>query len=1354
MDRWLRGRWLAVLAALAGAVCGAGTARGQEALVVTTAELPMGEAGAAYSAQLEATGGTPPYSWRVLADGEYTMSTVYEGTYEETGTFVGEGEGGEPYSGMWTWWEWGEDTQPKEVELPFGFPFYGKVHTSVVADYHGVLLFGNETAWSAYDGDSFGVVPMISVGWNRWDSSAACGAEGLWVESGEEEVTVQWRNAFQYHSDGYPIVTCYGSFSATLRKDGTIVLKYAPDSAFTVDGGEEEGGGESYSFGMAAGISGGAGKTSIAYDWPQCGSDVTFAPPPLPAGLEFGADGSIGGTPEGVGEHPLTAVAIDAQGWEAEQALTLRVAGDGMCWDEQGKWTYTVADDVATVTSGPTTGDVRVPATLGGHVVGAIGGGAFRGGTGLTSVTLPGSVKSIGDSAFNGCSALTNAVLGGGVRRIGNYAFNLCKTMVALEGTESLESIGNWTFNACNALRAIELPEGLASIGEYAFQGCVAMREVEFPASLGTIGQYAFCRAGMRDLFVPGTVTNLASRGFWDNRVLTNVVFGAGTKGIPWGSFDYCTALRTVVLPEGLTSIGSIAFRGCTALETVEFPSTLEGIGERAFQDCRGISEAVLPAAVVSLGTNVFQNCTRLTNAVVGNGMTVLPAGTFQGCTALAAVTLPEGVTCIGTNAFRSCAALPEPPIPAAVTRIEDGAFQGCALFAEVEVSADVTELGMNVFAGCTGLTNAVVGASVESVSAGLFDGCTSLAAVALPAGAAAIGNHALRNCPALPEVEIPGGVESIGAGAFQNCAGLGEIAIPCSVTNIGANAFAGCTGLQAVRTPSLGCWLGIQFGNAGANPLSCAHRLVADGAEVVDLALPAGVWSVGAHAFSGATGLETVDFGADVRYIGIQAFAGCTGLTELSIPDPVAGMGANAFSGCTGLAKVEVPAAWWGAGIVDGAGLPEGCVVTYRGMEPLEMVTEALARGVVGQPYAESLEAKGGTEPYAWSVRMPAVYTESAAEGSTYVEPDGTAEPDASWFWNPWSFGEETVVALPFPFQFFDGIYTNVRVNAEGCLSFGAGAPSYCGDRPMIVAFWPDSAYWEQANWEGNIRVFRGEDEVTVHWNGQFMNSWEDMNFLYVGFSVTLRRDGTIVMKYGQVDTAGWGDMYLAGTVGLFAGDWETELHPACSEGSSISWASDVVYSLPPFPAGLEWTPEGAISGTPEVAGDYELIVRVEDASGVGVERTMVLAVSEPSSATRESPVPVPYEWLEANAADILAANGGDYEAAAVAQAESGREVWECYVSGASLAADGEDFKATFRQTEGGEWFVAWSPDQNAGLEAPARAYRIEAKKTLDDDEEWTDVTGLEGDVRSSEWRFFRVTVGMPAADGEGAGD
>lgn len=1345
MARQLRGRWLAGWAVLAMVAFGSGTARGQGELEVATEALPAGEAGVAYSAELAATGGVPPYSWRMARQGNYSESDEYGGSYEETGTFTGDAE----YPGAYDWSDWG-DPSPKVVALPFAFPFCGKVYTEALADCHGVVAFGQDAeSWSFDGGDAFDRTPMVTAGWTRDAMYDVQGGEGLWVDDTVEgEVTLQWRNAFQYYSSACSPdeVYAYASFSVTLRQDGTIAVKYSPDTRTEVN---DMGGGLGYSYGfsMMAGLSAGDGKTTCMNAWPSFGMDVTFAPPPFPAGLEWTADGRIQGTPEEMGEYNLMVAVEDSAGGEAERTLVLRVGGDGMIWDEQGKWTYTVSEDVATVTSGPKTGDVRVPATLGGHVVGAIGSGAFRGGTGLTSVTLPASVASIGDSAFNGCSALTNAVLGGGVRRIGNYAFHMCQKLVALEGTESLESIGNWTFNACNALRAIELPEGLAVIGEYAFQGCVSMREVEFPASLGTIGQYAFCRVGLRELYVPGTVTNLASRGFWDSQSLTNAVFGDGTRNIPWGSFDACRALRTVTLPEGLTGIGSIAFRGCTALEAVEFPSTLEGIGERAFQDCRGLAEVELPAAVSSLGTNVFQSCTRLTNAVVGNGVTVLPAGTFDGCTALAAVALPEGVTCIGSNAFRSCTALPEAPIPGAVTRIENGAFQGCALFAEVEVSAGVTELGPNVFAGCTGLTNAVVAASVASVPAGLFDGCTSLAAVSLPAGTAAIGNNALRNCSALPEVEIPENTATIGARAFQNCRGLGEVAIPCAVTAIGADAFAGCTGLEAVRTPSLECWLGIGFANAAANPLSCAHRLVAGGEEVSALVLPNGAESVGAHAFSGATGVTSVDFGTGVVSIGAQAFAGCTGLTEVSIPDQVAELGANAFLGCTALAKVEVPAAWWGTGLVEAAGLPEACVVTYRGMEPLEMLTAALPAGVAGKAYAAELEASGGKKPYVWSVAVPAVYAVSEGEGSTYEEPAG--EPDASWFWSEWESGQ--VVELPFPFQFFGNIYTNVRVLAQGSLSFGDGVPGWYGEKPTIAVFWPDTDYWSQPTWEGYIRVHSETDAVTVSWNGRYLEYPEYMTERTVDFSVTLRPDGSIAMKYGTIDTPGYGES-VGGTVGLHAGDGETEVAPVCLGTWSMSWDSDQIFALPPFPAGVEWTAEGAVSGTPEEAGEYELVVRVEDASGVGVERTLVLAVAEPSSATTESPVPVPHAWLEANAAAILAENGGDYEAAAVAQAESGRQVWECYVSGASLAAGGEDFKATFRRGEGGEWFVAWTPDQNAGLDEPVRAYRIEAKKALTD-KDWTDVTAEAGDFGSGEWRFFRVSCGLPSAE-EGAGD
>lgn len=112
-------------------------------------------------------------------------------------------------------------------------------------------------------------------------------------------------------------------------------------------------------------------------------------------------------------------------------------------------------------------------------------------------------------------------------------------------------------------------------------------------------------------------------------------------------------------------------------------------------------------------------------------------------------------------------------------------------------------------------------------------------------------------------------------------------------------------------------------------------------------------------------------------------------------------------------------------------------------------------------------------------------------------------------------------------------------------------------------------------------------------------------------------------------------------------------------------------------------------------------------------------------------TPVPVPFAWLDREAATILAAHGGDYEAAALATAANGRNaVWECYVAG----LDPEDAAAAFLakiEIVDGEARVSYDPDLG-----DARIYLVEGKKTLDD-ESWSSTNGAT--------RFFRVRVAMP---------
>ena len=81
--------------------------------------------------------------------------------------------------------------------------------------------------------------------------------------------------------------------------------------------------------------------------------------------------------------------------------------------------------------------------------------GAFRNCSGLTSITIPGSVTSIGYGAFYNCSGLTSIEIPNSVTSIGYYAFAYCSGLTSITIWDSVTSIGDYAFAYCRGLATI-----------------------------------------------------------------------------------------------------------------------------------------------------------------------------------------------------------------------------------------------------------------------------------------------------------------------------------------------------------------------------------------------------------------------------------------------------------------------------------------------------------------------------------------------------------------------------------------------------------------------------------------------------------------------------------------------------------------------------------------------------------------------------------------------------------------------------------------------------------------------------------------------------------------------------------
>ncbi len=298
-----------------------------------------------------------------------------------------------------------------------------------------------------------------------------------------------------------------------------------------------------------------------------------------------------------------------------------------------------IADASALPSSHEISGNVVIPASVSyegtAYSVTSIGGSAFSGCTGLTSITIPNSVISIGKKAFDGCSGLTSVEIGNSVTSIGSWAFYNCSSLtsvtlnsnaivsqgyssnpniVEIFGSqvkeyiigESVTSIGNGAFSRCSGLTSVTIPNSVTSIGYDAFSGCSSLTYIDIPNSVTSIGYYAFngC-SSLTSINVANGNPNYSSKDgvLYDKQQATLIQCPAGKQG-------------AFVIPNSVTSIG-----------------------ESAFLYCNGLTSVTIGNGITVIGSNVFYYCENLRYIIVGSSVRVIEESAFGGCRAIETIT-------------------------------------------------------------------------------------------------------------------------------------------------------------------------------------------------------------------------------------------------------------------------------------------------------------------------------------------------------------------------------------------------------------------------------------------------------------------------------------------------------------------------------------------------------------------------------------------------------------------------------------------------------------------------------------------------------------------------------------------
>ena len=164
----------------------------------------------------------------------------------------------------------------------------------------------------------------------------------------------------------------------------------------------------------------------------------------------------------------------------------------------------------------------------------------------------------------------------------------------------------------------------------------------------------------------------------------------------PWES--WASKIKSVVIEDGVTRIGSHAFMRCSSLTDVNIPNSVTSIGSSAFYDCSSLKKINIPNSVTSIGADAFFYCTSLVEVNIQDGLVTIAEAAFANCSSLKQIDIPNSVTRIGEDAFNGCASLTEIIIPDGVTSIGEAAFANCNNLEYVKIGKGITTINDAIF--------------------------------------------------------------------------------------------------------------------------------------------------------------------------------------------------------------------------------------------------------------------------------------------------------------------------------------------------------------------------------------------------------------------------------------------------------------------------------------------------------------------------------------------------------------------------------------------------------------------------------------------------------------------------------
>ena len=513
------------------------------------------------------------------------------------------------------------------------------------------------------------------------------------------------------------------------------------------------------------------------------------------------------------------------------------------------------------------------------------------------SLTIGDNVERIPAKMFQECSGFTGSlIIGNSVTSIGDNAFSYCSNFGSIEvGTDNVFYDSR---NDCNALISTNtnelilgckntiIPNSVASIGNRAFVNCIGLTgDLIIPNSVTTIGEYAFS---------------------YCTGIIGSLTIGNSVTTIDEYAFSYCTGITgDLIIGNSVITIGNYAFMGCSGFTgNLIIGNSVTAIGNNAFSGCFGFTgNLIIPNSVTSIGSNAFRECRNFTgNLIIGESVTSISDWAFGGCNGFTGnLNIPNSVTSIGNNVFKDC----------------DGFTGGLA------IGNSVSTIGTNAFKGCSGISFIVCLSETppQLSNSNSFEDWYLNTTVYVPCGfeeaysSLTWGgfNNFYGLCAGVVAVEAnpaEGGIVT-GSGTF-------EAGQTCTITATANDGYVfakwTCGNLLVPTTAEITIYVAgdmiwmahfvpnanIDFADAVVKNICVSHWDTNGDGELSYL--EAAVVRDLCDFFNGNTEITSFDefqYFIGMTTVGDSAFSGCTGLVSIELPNSLTIIGERAFYNC-----------------------------------------------------------------------------------------------------------------------------------------------------------------------------------------------------------------------------------------------------------------------------------------------------------------------------------------------------------------------------------------------------------------------------------------------------------------------